>query len=704
MAKKSVNIIVPQFRGYKQEIVLFGDLEDMTPVKIILPEPPNKRNVINYNRPTTHQKWERISLPKSFDKFKGMAKSDIYPKLKKEDHHFIMDEYRKMEEGSFFFNHGELVYLTKTNYLYLQWWKPNFGYPLHRHTDRNVFYHWDLKIVPDNNCAGIVEIAKRRDGKSARSACAIYLDNISHKNRFAGIQSKTDDDAEKYMQKNIALPWRNLPFFLQPNYDHTNNPRSEMRWFTPTTKGKESQKNLGSTEQLESWIQSRAAVETAFDGEKLHRSVDDEAGKLKLVDIRERWRIKRPCLVNERGDIVGKEWMTTTVEEMTKGGGQQFFDVFDGSDPNPERKIGQKPYLDGKGRTPTWLHRHFTPAYEGFIIDEYGNSKIEESKAALESERRTTDGKRMYPFTVRECFRSAGNECHFNIEIINNRLDDFVFGNPRLAYGDFEWKKIKDEEGKIIVTNDVEFVHKPKEKAKFVVSYLFERDEMANKKFWRSIGGKTVWFPNNTNFGCAGGDPFKYNVVAGNKKSMGAGAVFRAHDPHIDHEGISVDNWKTHRFVCTYRNRPSTKEKYGDDMIKMCVYYGIKMNPEINVSFLWDHFDASGYGGYLLYHRDHTGRLRVTPGENTMGDKSLDRMFDAMEEQIEYHGHREEHPEILEECRDVEYDKVTKADLFVACAHAKTGCEQISFRKVQEEKVVNEQYFHTFDLQLDTDT
>ena len=42
------------------------------------------------------------------------------------------------------------------------------------------------------------------------------------------------------------------------------------------------------------------------------------------------------------------------------------------------------------------------------------------------------------------------------------------------------------------------------------------------------------------------------------------------------------------------------KEEYGDDMIKMCVYWGCPMFPETNVPFVREHFEKNGYSGMLI--------------------------------------------------------------------------------------------------------
>ena len=75
------------------------------------------------------------------------------------------------------------------------------------------------------------------------------------------------------------------------------------------------------------------------------------------------------------------------------------------------------------------------------------------------------------------------------------------------------------------------------------------------------------------------------------------------------------------KFACTYNFRPPDKDTYAEDMLMMCVYYGVKMYPEVNVPLLWDYFEARGYVHYLLYRYDpKTFTISRTPGEQT-GEK-----------------------------------------------------------------------------------
>ena len=334
------------------------------------------------------------------------------------------------------------------------------------------------------------------------------------------------------------------------------------------------------------------------------------------------------------------------------------------------------------------MWRHFLPAYDGYLFDDYGNSKIEESKQQLLAIRKALQGdaeqmasqKRKYPFTVREAFRTDAKTCHFNASVLQDRLDEFSFGNKFKQRGNLEWM-----DG----VPDTEVVWKPSETGRFTISVQPPK-QLANR--YTMLHGKKA--PYNVNRFVAGGDPFKFDVVQGNRKSDGAGAVFMFRDANADPDEKDISQWTTHRFVCTYSKRPRTKDEYTEDMIKMCVYYGCYMFPEINVPTLWEGFVNRGYGGYLLYRKDPgTGRVSKTPGANTSTGVQ-DEIFKEYYTYIELHGAREVHDELLEQCLAVD-DKMTDYDLFVAGGMALVAAKR-DFRQVEERSIDIKKYHKIF--------
>jgi hypothetical protein len=166
----------------------------------------------------------------------------------------------------------------------------------------------------------------------------------------------------------------------------------------------------------------------------------------------------------------------------------------------------------------------------------------------------------------------------------------------------------------------------------------------------------------------AGGDPFKFNITKGNRLSNGGGAVVKK--GKIKDGDFAMKR----KFACTYNFRPPDKDAFAEDMLKMCIYYGVKMFPETNVPLLWDYFAKRGYEHYLLYKYDpKTFVLNRTPGEQT-GEKIKQNIFQEFMMWIENEANEENHIEVLIECRDIEGpEDMTNYDLFTAAGYALLG-------------------------------
>lgn len=369
-----------------------GDKEEELGSFIIYetPEIPLDKNIEGYLLPKEQQKFRRKVYP-SDKAFEGLGEEEQLSILK--------EVLEKRKNGHWFYNNGEINYITGVHWFYLTFWKIDVGYPEYRRSDRDYFYFWDY-VCNDPFAIGMINMENRRQGKTERSNCILYEYTSINQYSHSGIQSKTDADAKKVFLK-LIRSWKKIPYWLKPIDEGDTQPKSALRFFEPSlrsTKGKRKEYGVS----LDSWIDFESAKEEAYDGEKLKRYTMDEAGKTVTADVSERWNIIRECFVTGR-KVIGKALITTTVEEMDKKGGKNFKTLWDNSDLNVR---------DDNGFTKTGLYRYFKPAYyclEGFI-DEYGNPQIEEARTFLENKRNGADGKslasekRKYPFKVEDAF------------------------------------------------------------------------------------------------------------------------------------------------------------------------------------------------------------------------------------------------------------------------------------------------------------
>jgi len=655
-----------EYKKPKKYVVVNNDDTDLVPVELPMPLCPPIDTIDGYGLPAKEQKFQKPTYPIVLKELEERLEDIqlIYEELKNNQSKYLKEikfielQWKRRLNGYWFFNNGEPTYITGSNYLYISFWEIDIGVPEYRSRDRKFFLFADFCTF-DSNSFGFNYPKHRREGATNKVQCWLYESTSRLNRKHSGIQSATEDHAKDVFQDHLIPGWKSLPFFFKPIFQGNTDPKRVLLFREPAEKVVKGKVISKKSTALQSKIDFKSSDIKGYDSRKLLRYHSDECGKTTDTDILLRHNVVKQCLLLGR-NIVGKAAYTSTVGEMDKGGGAKYKQLCDQShyDHWEDRFKRTK-----NGRTLSGLYNLFIPAYDGLegFIDEYGNSIIDEAKEYLRNTREAyivaedydslSEFIRMYPMQYRECFRGDSQKCKFNIKILEDRIDELTFSQHKpTTRGNFVWENnIKDSK----------VVWEPNNRGKFEISYGLENFE-SNKYLIRS----GIKFPNNSSF-YAGADPFKFKTTTSGKKSDGAGAVFMVRDFSIDSADKDANNWSTNRFVCTYTFRPRTKREYGEDMILMSVYYGCKINVEINVPFLWEYFEERGYKGYLWYGKDRrTGRINVKPGTYT-NEEVREDIFREYHTQIENHGQRECHQEMLRQCLEIE-DKMNDYDLFVA--------------------------------------
>lgn len=369
------------------------------------------------------QYWEPPPLPKWYKEV--MQAWDDYDKKKKdEDADFYdprLEEFKQVEwgrrlNGFWYMNNGTPVYLTGTHYLYIRWWYIDIGLPKFRMPDLEKAYFMQY-CIEDPLCMGMVEVTKRRFGKSFWAGLFLTEYVTRTKMTFGGIQSKTGKDASKFFGKTVVNPFRRLPKFFRPEYDMSLgvNPKSEMRFQKTNVRGKKAESAV-SKDELGGGIDHQPSDKVAYDGQKLHRYVADECGKTIEADVYERHEVIRYCLMDDEGNIIGKALYTTTVEKLDsdKDGVQDAFkSLWNESNQNSRKENG----MTGSG-----LYRFFMSAKRTRYFDKYGYPDEDRTERAILSDREgVKDNQRSLfarirkePLTIEEAFSIDADSCIFN--------------------------------------------------------------------------------------------------------------------------------------------------------------------------------------------------------------------------------------------------------------------------------------------------
>lgn len=686
-------IYTNQYKPAATFIVINDKDPDLYPIRIELPpEPKNLKKVAGWGKPAKNQKWEVDPMPDKLLELEArddlLTVEDIWEEMEanleyyKNEYRYIERQWERREKGYWIFINGVPTFIDGGHYFHLNFWHMDIGLPEYRDRDRK----WWLTVrhfKEDPLCLGMNYPKHRREGATNRTQCRMYEVISSTRKARGGIQSMTEPHAKDgVFQDHLIAGWKELPFFFLPVHSGTTEPKTALNFLSSGKRTLGGSMRSKKGKALGSVIDFKGSGKSAYDTFKLIEYHGDEVGKTVEVDINKRWSVVRRCLTLGAGKkIIGFCVNTSTVGEMTKGGGQNF-----------AKLCGQSHYQtrNKNGQTISGLYNFFMPATEGLegFIDEYGNSMTDEATEYIKNTRQgyldDNDDEgydefvRQHPISFRECFRGAAKDCKFNIRIINKRLDEFTFGNNLITSGNFEWEdNIRGESVNGLLTSRV--IWEPSPNGKFETSHLLERHESNLHHF----DGELI-LPSNVNRFCSGGDPFKFKRTDGNKPSRGSGAVFMRKDGMIDTETTDINKWITNRFACTYCHRPADKNIYGEDMLKMVIYYGCEMNCEINVPFIWDYFDDRGFGGYLYYGVDRkTGLINKKPGVNTLEGVRED-IYREWHAYIQNHGMRECHDRILTECKDIE-DDMGPFDQFVSGGLALLAAKRLSFQQKTEE-------------------
>ena len=421
------------------------------------------RGIYERDKNIDEQYWKRIPMPSWYAD--TMKKWDEFDKKKKDDELEFYDE--KLEEfkrqewdrrlnGFWYMNNGKPTYLTGLHYLYLQWWSIDIGYPKFRMPDLEKFYFMEY-CIQDPLCMGMLEVTKRRFGKSFVAGLFVTEYTTRTKMTNGGIQSKTGSDAKKFFAKTVVNPFRRLPKFFRPEYDMSLgvNPKSEMRFQKTNVRGKKAEENVDKDE-LGSVIDHQSADTVAYDGQKLHRYVADECGKTTEVNVYDRHEVVRYCLLDDEGQIIGKALYTTTVEKLTteKDGVQDAFKLL-WEESNQEKR-------QDNGTTSSGLYRFFMSAKRTRNFDDFGYPDEEKTLDQILADRDTVKNNqralsariRKEPLTIDEAFSTDSDKCIFNVMNIGAR-ESYLKENPKLKrhvifYRDIDqvvrWREINDKE------------------------------------------------------------------------------------------------------------------------------------------------------------------------------------------------------------------------------------------------------------------
>jgi hypothetical protein len=578
-----------------------GEVIEIQNLKIALPKEPE--NVFSNSKKVEEQMWVKAEYPKTLSKIKSVFDWQRYPNSFKEEwYDYIDEEFRRREEGYWFYNRGLATYITGSHYMFLQWSKIDVGAADYRESNRLFYIFWEA-CKADQRCYGMCYLKNRRSGFSfMASADTVNQATISSDSRF-GILSKSGADAKKMFTDKVVPISINYPFFFRPIQDGMDRPKTELAYRVPASKLTRRKLDEGITseeiEGLDTTIDWKNTGDNSYDGEKLKLLVHDESGKWEKPDnILNNWRVTKTTM-RLGSKIVGKCMMGSTSNALDKGG-ENFKKLYYASDVTQRNRNGQ---------TSSGLYSLFIPMewnYEGFI-DAYGIPVFEKPKDAvkdahgdlittgvIEHWENEVDGLkndqdslneyyRQFPRTEKHAFRDEAKLSLFNLTKIYEQIDynEDMRNKTLVTQGNFQWAGgIKD--------TTVNFI--PDNNGRFLISWI-PPARLQN----RVIIKNGVKYPGNDHVGAFGCDSYDISGTVDKKGSKGSLHGLTK---------FSMEEAPFNMFFLEYISRPPTAEIFFEDVLMALHFYGMPILAENNKPRLLYYLKRRGYRQFSINRPD----------------------------------------------------------------------------------------------------
>lgn len=655
-----------------------------------------------------------ITLLKIQKKF-WVLLQERHKKLKKEID-FIRQTWWHRQHGYWFFNKGKPTYISGWHFFYLNFWvmetDDGGNRPEYRERDRDEYIFaryaetttetfdrldehgyaikekdgsYKMKDMGLRICFGKIQPKNRRSGNTNKALSnGIEWVTKTIKSDGMGIQSYSNKNAKSHFDDKLMPAFEALPIFLKPL--SVSGRTSDELEFNVT------KNDYGTTSLQTKVVYATTASEKFFDGLKMRYLLTDESGKTeKEVNVAKRHDVNKNTVAQGNGRIIrGYMDYPSTVDEMADG--SFAFRALCNTSNFYQR-------VPSTGQTKSGLFLIFKSALDGLdgFVDSYGISIKDElldyqkreghkqtafdylqgkmdaliKEGDSDSMRLYREEKKLFPIKFSDCWLGDSGDLGFNLENIDARLAE-LRRHSDVIRGNFHW--VSGEFG-----GEVEF-REDNVGGRFLMSQE-PYDLCSNTKVMVSMFSTfegamvNMWRPSNPGVYTLGCDPFNFGnkqqtrigVTKGTSSRLSDGgiAIYLNYDPTVDGER-NINEWKTGKFVLSYRHKPANTDAYNEDVLKAAVYFGAMVFPEINIPTTYEYFIKHKFGGYLLYDIDkYTNRFKDKPGVH-QNEATKQHLFALLRDYIEDRCHQEDFMEFLQECKEIKgmeemryYDRLT---------------------------------------------
>ena len=631
---------------------------------------PNAPDVLYNKYRHKDQRFHRPKLPFTQDELADCA--DNRHVFTADQLDWINTENYRIDNGCYMRINGVDRYVPGSYYGYIAYWTLEDGSPPeYREEDRLFFIFFEQCYFREPSILGILRGKHRRLGATSETCWLLIWISTRNFNARCGIISKTSDDAKNAFVDMTIFGFKALPFFMQPRFDGSDDPKRKIVFAKPANRKKSIGGLTTKREGLNSSIEYKATALNSFDSGRLTLLLGDEFGKFEEVNCYTYWQIVRKTLVKGTHKV-GFAIIPSTVNAPRKGG-TNFKKLWDKSDQ----------YKYGKNKTPTRLVKYFIDAAKCYAgcIDEYGNGMVEEAAEAIqesidaqEVEEDRLEERRMLPRTEEDMFCFTTTGCEFDAARIEQQIDE-LRQNPvylrsiRLYRGENDEVHFADDRNG---------------------GWLLLEEPETRNAYNERYG---MVEPANTLYGIIGVDTFRSGFNSGGG-SKGTVLVFKK--SRIV-EGIETGNYP----VALYIGRPRLVTHFADEVLKAALWYGVKCNFEMDGgTFYYDHFIAERATLFLEWTPKITkdtvtqGKMDWKPGAESANPFQLAKQLEVAKMYVDgtdtsgYNGnvHRIKFPSLLKQLLEYDHANRTKSDEVIALMMALLPIIGYAKKEIKKEK------------------
>lgn len=512
-------------------------------------------------------------------------------------------------EGVYAMINEVLTYIPASYWGYINYWTlEHDDKPDYREADRLFFLFMEY-IYFETDVYGVTRGKGRRQGASSLGYYWTWWICGRKENQIGGSVSYNDTIAQTNFQGMFILGLISmLPCFSR---DISSKSENYVDFEKPNDKAKRGviQKKAG----LKSYVNFLPNGINAYDGGRATWLVLDETGKYDKMNINTYWSKVSPTLKIGRKKV-GMAYMPTTVNPPKKGG-EHYRQFWQDANQNAINAGTGLPY---GLRTPHKVVRYFVPATEGYggCIDKFGASVVDDPIApimgndgewitkgartvileerALKKDEQLLEHRRDFPLDEYDMFAFYVGACEFNEENFIAHLqwlkENPVYLRKCRLYREPVTKKniFNTKEEKF---NEIRFMDD--EAGSWL---LLEKPEKENL-----FDHRGRMRPLNTSLYSIGVDTIKSGFTSG-----GSTATICVFKKSQIVNGIEKGLYP----VALYMGKPRLMQHLFDEVLKACLWYGAKVNFEIDAgSSYYDYFVAMDADLFLEW----TPRIAIDP-------------------------------------------------------------------------------------------